>query len=314
MKKTTKKPNAKKTTVKKAQSRAEVKNRVKVRNTLGEKKDSALASVFTKEDGEGMSLPPTAFENLNFIKSEELRGVRMQLELMQPTMEFKKNNVESTMAVFGSARIKPAKEAARILREARLTGNKKQIIRASKVVEMSRYYEMAREFARIVTEESRKKDKYIILTGGGPGIMEAGNRGAYDANGQSIGLNISLPFEQMSNPYVSKNLLFQFKYFSIRKMMFLLKSKGLACFPGGFGTLDELFETLTLIQTRKVNPIPVVLFGIEFWSKLINWEYFVECGMISPEDLDLFITTDDPREGWDFMKRYLNGKIQPAFK
>lgn len=281
-----------------------------------EKKDSATASVFTELDGAGRKLPPLAYENIDFIKTDgyELRGIRMQLEMMQPALEFKKHGIESTMAIFGSARTKSSKEAARIMREARLSGNKKHIFRAAKGVEMSRYYEMAREFARIVTVESRKKDKYVVLTGGGPGIMEAANRGAYDAKGESIGLNISLPFEQLSNPYVSKHLLFQFHYFSIRKMNFLLKSKGLAAFPGGYGTLDELFETMTLIQTKKIEPIPVVLFGIEFWSKLINWEYFVECGMISPEDLDIFITTDDPREGWDYMQKFLNGKTKPAIK
>lgn len=284
------------------------------KSILKEKKDSATASVFTELDGVGMPLPPKAYENIEFIKTEgyELRGVRVQLELLQPVLEFKKHGIESTMAIFGSARTKSSKEAAKIMREARLSGNKKLIARASKGVEMSRYYEMAREFARIVTVESRKKDKYVVLTGGGPGIMEAANRGAYEGKGESIGLNISLPFEQMSNPYVSKHLLFQFKYFSIRKMTFLLKSKGLAAFPGGYGTLDELFETLTLIQTKKIEPIPVVLFGIEFWTKLINWEYFVECGMISPEDLDLVITTDDPREGWEYMQKFLNGKTKPA--
>lgn len=297
--------------------KAKHKKLPKKRKSLLEcKKDSATASVFTELDGVGTKLPPLAFENIDFIKTDgyELRGIRVQLELMQPALEFKKHGIESTMAIFGSARTKSSTEAARIMREARASGNKKHIFRAAKGVAMSRYYEMARDFARIVTEESRKKDKYVVLTGGGPGIMEAANRGAYDAKGESIGLNISLPFEQMSNPYVSSHLLFQFHYFSIRKMNFLLKSKGLAAFPGGFGTIDELFETLTLIQTKKIEPIPVVLFGVEFWTKLINWEYFVECGMISPEDLDLFITTDDPREGWEFMQKFLNGKTKPAIK
>ena len=304
--------------VKVTKSKTPVKKSVasKKSNILKEKKDSATASVYTEIDGAGTKLPPKAFENIDFIKSDgyELRGIRVQLELMHPAIEFKKHGIESTMAIFGSARTKSSKDAARIMREARLTGDKKKIFRASKGVEMSRYYEMAREFARIVTEESRKKDKYVVLTGGGPGIMEAANRGAYDAKGESIGLNISLPFEQLSNPYVSKHLLFQFHYFSIRKMNFLLKSKGLAAFPGGYGTIDELFETLTLIQTKKIEPIPVVLFGIEFWTKLINWEYFVECGMISPEDLDLLIITDDPREGWEYIRTHLNGKTKPAIK
>lgn len=278
------------------------------KKTLGKNKDdSAVQSVITPDDGhQGVPLPLKAYEDIDFIStpSYELRGIRLQLEMLRPAMEFKKHGIENTLAMFGSARTKPASEAAKALRDAKKAGDKKKIMKASRLVESSRYYEMAREFASIVTKESRKKEKYVVLTGGGPGIMEAANRGAHEAKGESIGLNISLPFEQLGNPYVSEHLCFHFHYFSVRKMIFLLRSRGLAAFPGGFGTLDELFETLTLIQTKKIEPIPVVLFGVTFWNKLINWEYFIEAGMISPEDLDLFIFTDSPQEGWDFMKKY----------
>ncbi|PCJ63242.1 MAG: 3-isopropylmalate dehydrogenase [Planctomycetota bacterium] len=279
---------------------------VQKKKTASKKKKASAEVGAFGEAAKGMPLPEKAYEDLEFINSSsyELRGIRLQLEMLRPAMEFKKHGIESTMAIFGSARTKSPKDASKELSEAKKSGSKKDVREATKKVKMSRYYDMARKFARIVSEKSADKDKYVVLTGGGPGIMEAANRGAHDAKCASIGLNISLPFEQMSNPYVSKHLLFQFHYFSIRKMTFLLKSRGLATFPGGFGTIDELFETLTLIQTKKIKPIPVVLFGVEFWNNLINWEYFIECGMISPKDLDLFIITDDPNEGWEFMKKF----------
>ena len=217
-----------------------------------------------------------AFADDDFLCRDELRPLRLQLELMKPEMLQSEYGVKSTIVLFGGARI-PRPE------------NRDQA-RTETLADLSGYYEEARRFARIVTERNLGSNgrENVIVTGGGPGVMEAGNRGAADAGGVSIGLNIVLPHEQAPNAYVTPDLCFNFHYFGIRKMHFLLRARAVVGFPGGFGTLDELFETLTLIQTKKMSPIPVLLFGEPFWRKIVNWEALSEAGTISAADLDLF--------------------------
>ena len=213
-----------------------------------------------------------AFTDVEFLLREELRPVRMQLELLKPEMIQQEHGIESTIVIFGSARILPADVAQTRLDAARAQGDAAAIRRAEKQVEMSRYYEEARRFAQLVTRASRTMDPPLyVVTGGGPGIMEAGNRGAFEVDGKSIGLNIVLPHEQEPNPYITPQLCFQFHYFALRKMHFLMRSIALVCFPGGFGTLDELFEMLTLIQTGKCRKRPILLFGRDFWTRLCMW-------------------------------------------
>ena len=232
-----------------------------------------------------------AFADPDFLCREELRPVRLQLELLKPQLEMDERGIESTVVLFGGARIRePGAEA------------KTETLR-----EMSRYYTQAREFARLITERSVATGcrQHVVVTGGGPGVMEAGNRGAEDAGGCSIGLNIVLPHEQVPNGYITPELCFNFHYFGIRKMHFLIRAEAIAVFPGGFGTMDELFETLTLIQTGRMEQVPVILFGEAFWRKLINFEMLVESGTISPEDLDLFRFVETASDaiavidGWD---------------
>ena len=221
-----------------------------------------------------------AFSDNEFMCRDELRPVRLQLELLKPEMMMAEYGVESTIVLFGGARIpEPAK---------------KDEARTKTLADLSRYYDEARSFARIMTERSKvsgfKED--VVVTGGGPGVMEAGNRGAVDADGVSIGLNIVLPFEQAPNEYVTPDLCFNFHYFAIRKMHFLMRAKAIAVFPGGFGTLDELFEALTLIQTGRMERVPFLLFGTEFWKRIINWDALSDAGTIAAADLDLFKFVD----------------------
>ena len=225
------------------------------------------------------SLAPTyrlAFADTDFMTREELRPVRLQLELLKPQMVLDEYGVESTIVMFGGARIPEPSKAE---------GARTETLKA-----LSRYYDEARRFACIMTERSLASGRHenIICTGGGPGVMEAGSRGAADAGGVSIGLNIVLPHEQAPNEYVTPDLCFNFHYFAIRKMHFLMRASAIMIFPGGFGTLDEMFESLTLIQTGRMERVPFLLFGQEFWEKIINWEALAEAGTISPEDLDLF--------------------------
>ena len=217
-----------------------------------------------------------AFADADFMTREELRPVRLQLELLKPQLVMDERGIESTVVLFGGARIP---EAAR-----------KDTARTETLAGLSKYYEEARRFAYLMTERSMKSygREDVIVTGGGPGVMEAGNRGAHEAGGQSIGLNIVLPHEQAPNTYVTPDLCFNFHYFAIRKMHFLMRAKAVCIFPGGFGTLDEMFESLTLIQTKRMKPIPFLLFGRDFWERIINWQALADAGTISPEDLDLF--------------------------
>ena len=240
-----------------------------------------------------------AFTDNHFLLREELRPVRMQLELLKPEMVLTEERVAATVVIFGSARLVPRGIAEQRLAVAEAAGDAQVLARARMDLLMSRYYEEARAFAGLVTHASKRLDeKIVVVTGGGPGIMEAGNRGASEAGGPSIGLNIVLPLEQEPNPYITPKLCFQFHYFALRKMHFLMRSVALVCFPGGFGTLDELFEVMTLKQTGKVRKRPIVLVGREFWSKLVNFDWLVETGMIAAEDLQLFHLVETAEEAW----------------
>jgi uncharacterized protein (TIGR00730 family) len=240
-----------------------------------------------------------AFKDETFLLRQDMRAVRMQLELMKPELLQNEQGVKSTIVIFGSARILSAEAAQALLTVAEDRGDEDGALRARRHLAMSRYYEEARRFAQIATAACVERGNHVVIaTGGGPGIMEAGNRGAYEVGGKSVGLNIVLPHEQYPNPYITPELCFRFHYFGLRKMHFLMRAVALVCFPGGFGTLDELFETLTLIQTRKSRPRPVLLFGREFWTKLINIELLIETGMIRAEDQQLFHYVETAEEAW----------------
>ena len=254
-----------------------------------------------------------AFTDSAFLLREELRPVRMQLELLKPELVQQELGIESTIVIFGSARIVPPEQAAAILQLARASDDAAQVRRAETAVAMSRYYDEARRFAALATERSRAHATPIyVVTGGGPGIMEAGNRGAFEVGGKSIGLNIVLPHEQMPNPYITPELCFQFHYFALRKMHFLMRSIALVCFPGGFGTLDELFETMTLVQTGKSRKRPILLFGREFWQRLIDFDYLVQTGMISEGDLGLFSFVETAEEAWDILAAHYGFDLPPT--
>ncbi|HBS51035.1 MAG TPA: TIGR00730 family Rossman fold protein [Rhodobacteraceae bacterium] len=234
-----------------------------------------------------------AFADEDFLCRDELRPVRLQLELLKPQMLLDERQVDTTVVLFGGARI-PA------------PANKDQA-RTQTLADLAQYYEEAREFSRLMTEKSVETGcrDFVITTGGGPGVMEAGNRGAAEAGGISIGLNIVLPHEQAPNSYVTPELSFNFHYFAIRKMHFLMRARAVCVFPGGFGTLDELFESLTLIQTGRMERVPFLLFGRDFWERIINWEALADAGTISDEDLDLFRFVETAQEavelieGWE---------------
>ncbi len=230
-----------------------------------------------------------AFDDPEFLTRDELRPVRLQLELLKPELAMAERGIVSTIVMFGGARIRDPEN---------LGPDATETARA-----MSRYYEEARAFARLCTTRSVETDctEDVICTGGGPGVMEAGNRGAAEAGGCSISLNIVLPHEQVPNLYGTPELSFNFHYFGIRKMHFLMRAKAVAVFPGGFGTLDELFETLTLVQTRRMAALPILLFGEPFWRRVIDWEALVEAGTISPGDTRLFHYVDTAREAFDAM-------------
>lgn len=255
-----------------------------------------------------------ADKDTEFLQRDELRPLRVGIELLKPELIQREQGIQSTIVVFGSARLQePAAakqalhvaetEAARTLQDS--TCRHKIAISQRQLV-LSKYYDMAREFGRLVSSTCQIDGRcdYVIVTGGGPGIMEAANRGAADVNAKSIGLNITLPHEQHPNPYITPELCFQFRYFAIRKMHFLIRAKALVAFPGGFGTLDELFETLTLLQTGKTENVMVVLVGRDFWERLINWQWLVENGLIAQKDLQLFCYAETAQEAWDLISRH----------
>ena len=245
-----------------------------------------------------------AFQDMDFLLREDLRPVRFQLELLKPQLVLDEAGIGSTFVMYGSARIpEPAKAQAMLdLAE----GEQARKI-AERLVAKSKYYDVARELGRLASNFPRDeagKRQFVVCSGGGPSIMEAANRGAHDMGAESIGLNIVLPHEQAPNPYVTPALSLQFHYFALRKMHFLLHARALAAFPGGFGTFDELFELLTLIQTGKIKPIPVLLYGRDFWNRVVNFEALVEEGVISPRDLDLFTFVETAEEGWEVVQRF----------
>ena len=248
-----------------------------------------------------------AFSDPEFLLRRETRGIRIQLEMLKPDIEQTTLGIENTVVVFGSARF-PAPEDAKItLEKAVAGGDAVAIATAERGARNARHYDNARLFARLVAGHSVRKpakERMFICTGGGPGIMEAANRGAHEMGALTVGLNIALPHEQFANPYVTPNLSFKFHYFAVRKMHFMMRAKALVAFPGGFGTLDELFEVITLVQTRKAKPVPIVLFGTDYWKRLVNFDVLVEEGAISPEDLKLFTYVDEPQVAWDFIRSF----------
>lgn len=245
-----------------------------------------------------------AFQDTDFLLRDELRPVRFQLELLKPEMLLEEANIGSTLVFYGSARI-PSPEQCEAFLALPGTDEEKKV--AERLAAKAKYYEEARELARLasqcaVVEQGMRQ--FVVCSGGGPSIMEAANRGAADVGAESLGLNIVLPHEQAPNPYVTPRLSFQFHYFALRKMHFLLRARAVAVFPGGFGTLDEFLELLTLIQTGKMKPIPVLLYGREFWERVVNFEALAEEGTISPRDLDLFHWCETGKEGWDKIRAF----------
>ncbi len=250
-----------------------------------------------------------AFADPEFLLRRETRGIRFQLEMLKPDLAQQEHGVENTIVVFGSARFREPAEAQRQLDAARALGDTQAIRRAEALQRNAHYYDKSRRFAQLVADFSLscpKEDQLYIATGGGPGIMEAANRGAHDRGVLNVGLNILLPHEQAPNPYISPELCFKFHYFALRKMHFLMRAKALVAFPGGFGTLDELFEVMTLVQCKKAKPVPIFLFGSEYWKRLVNFDVLVEEGAISPEDLNLFAYVDEPEQAWEGIKRFYN--------
>lgn len=231
-----------------------------------------------------------AFEDLEFLRREDMRSVRFQLELLKPELMMSEAGIESTVVLFGGSRIPDPVD--------------KGSARTETLAGLSKYYDEARRFAHMAGRESVAggNREYVVVTGGGPGVMEAGNRGASEAGAKSIGLNIVLPHEQAPNTYITPELCFNFHYFALRKMHFLMRARAVAVFPGGFGTLDELFETLTLIQTERMERIPVLLFGEAFWRSIVNWEALADAGTIAQEDLDLFRFVETADQAWDAIK------------
>ncbi len=255
-----------------------------------------------------------ADRDTEFLQREELRPIRIGLELLKPELIQHEQGIRSTIVVFGSARLQEpaaARETLRLREEeaARSPADhrcRQQAAIARRQLDLSKYYDVAREFSRLVSSTCQTDGRcdYVVITGGGPGIMEAANRGAADVKAKSIGLNITLFHEQRPNPYITPELCFQFRYFAIRKMHFLIRAKALVAFPGGFGTLDELFETLTLVQTGKVQDVVIVLVGQAFWERLINWQMLIEDGLIGQDDLRLFHYAETAQEAWELIVRY----------
>ncbi len=248
-----------------------------------------------------------AFADPEFLLRRETRGLRIQLEMLKPDLAQKEHGIEHTVVVFGSARFRSEEVAHQELIRARATGDEQQIAKAETLVRNARFYEQARALGHTITKFSALQpdhNKLFICTGGGPGIMEAANRGAQEAGGISVGLNIALPHEQTPNPYITPGLSFKFHYFALRKMHFMMRAKALVAFPGGFGTLDELFETLTLVQCKKAKPVPIVLYGSDYWRRLFNPHVLVEEGVISEQDLDLFKYVDSVDDAWNFIRSF----------
>jgi uncharacterized protein (TIGR00730 family) len=259
----------------------------------------------------GDSLKPEsnrlAFADPEFLLRRETRGLRMQMEMLKPDLAQIERGVEHTVVIFGSARFRSEEASHLQLMHARASGDEAAIAQAETLVRNARFYEQSRALAHTITKFSEHHpdgQKLFICTGGGPGIMEAANRGAQEAGGISVGLNIALPHEQAPNPYITPDLNFKFHYFALRKMHFMMRAKALVAFPGGFGTLDELFETLTLVQCKKAKPVPIVLFGSQYWKRLLHLDVLVDEGVISEKDLDLFTYVDSVDDAWNFIRAF----------
>jgi len=263
--------------------------------------------------------PPKAYKDLEFLNSPDARVIRMLSEFLEPQRRFRQQKIKDTIVFFGSARIVPAKDARAQLRAAQKAAIRKkkpdralqEALTAAEVrLEMSRYYEDTVELARLLTKWSRTlsdSNRFVVCSGGGPGIMEAANRGAFLARGKSLGLNISLPFEQFANPFISEGLAFEFHYFFMRKFWFAYLAKALVIMPGGFGTLDELLEMLTLLQTKKIKKkVAVVIYGSEYWRKVMNLDHMVSRGVVTEKDLRLFKFLDTPREAFEYLRDFLS--------
>jgi hypothetical protein len=260
---------------------------------------------------------PLAYQNEPFLNSPDGRILRLLSEYSEPLSRFRREQIQDTVVFFGSARIHSRDRASNRLTEVRGNGadaaateQAKDLKRAEAAVDMARYYEDARRLAFLLTEWSTqipaKRHRFVVTTGGGPGIMEAANLGAHEAGGKTIGLNINLPFEQNPNSYITPSLNFEFHYFFMRKFWFAYLAKALVIFPGGFGTLDEFFEIVTLAQTEKLaKKIVIVMYGSAYWKKVVNFEAMVDAGMISSEDLELFRMSDSPEESFEFLKEGL---------
>jgi uncharacterized protein (TIGR00730 family) len=250
-----------------------------------------------------------AFADPEFLLRRETRGIRFQLEMLKPDIEQSEQGIENTIVVFGSARFPAPEDAQKTFDLAQKSGDPQALKLAHRHLRNAQYYDQARLFGRLVAGYSmhlRREERLFIATGGGPGIMEAANRGAHEMGAPSVGLNIALPHEQGANPYVTPTLSFKFHYFALRKMHFMMRAKALVAFPGGFGTLDELFEVITLVQTRKAKPVPIVLYGTEYWKRLFNTDVMLEEGVISEQDLALFTYVDEPQAAWDAIKGFYN--------
>ncbi len=255
-----------------------------------------------------------AEEDTDFLKQDALRPVRLQLELLKPEMVLAKHGVRSTIVVFGGTQIVEHRDAEMRLERARQTlaeaiddpQSQRAVERAERVLDKSKYYDAARAFSRLVSSSCQANGEcdYVITTGGGPGVMEAANRGAYDVGAKSIGLNITLPHEQAPNPYITPELCFQFHYFALRKMHFLFRAKALVVFPGGFGTMDELFDALTLRQTHRMQAIPIILFAADYWRRAIDFQFLADEGVIADEHLDLLDFAETPEEAWEIITRF----------
>lgn len=283
-------------------------------------REDALAAEFTVTSPQTLSPAyRLAYMDHEFLLKDALRPVRLQLELLKPELVLKEHEIESTIVIFGGARIPEPDVALERLAAAEMAARKdpgdkllaRDVKIARRIAANSKYYEEARKLSSLISRARADRElnhfNSVVVTGGGPGIMEAANRGAHDVGAESIGLNIVLPFEQKPNDYITPDLCFQFHYFAIRKMHFLLRAKALVVFPGGYGTLDELFETLTLIQTRKIKPIPVLIFGREYWEGIIRFEALVEEGTISPADIALFQYVETAEEAWDKILKVYDG-------
>lgn len=281
-----------------------------IRNIHDRRLADAWATLQAHADA-GLPLDPDAnrlaFADPEFLLRRETRGIRFQLELLKPDLGQQSMGVENTIVVFGSARFRSAEESAARVAEAEASGDQQLVRRARALERNAHYYEQARAFGGLVAQYSKgrdARDMLFVCTGGGPGIMEAANRGAHEAEGVSVGLSIALPMEEAANPYVTPSLSFKFHYFALRKMHFMMRAKALVAFPGGFGTLDELFEVITLVQTRKSRQVPIVLFGSDYWKRLINFELLVEEGVIAAADLELFQFADEPQAAWDIIRTF----------